>query len=618
MKLNTKITLFSAVLATTMVAVLTVVSLLSFRQFSIISAQEHIRSSAEIVRVALTESMVNGTIDKRESFLSRLADVQGLRSTRVIRGPSVEQQFGKGLGREQPADDLERKVLADGKPYFTLEDGGAEPIFRGTIPFVANRAGNPNCLQCHTVANGTVLGAVTLTMSIGHLKKNALMVSAVMVGAVAVFTLIMLFFFRRLVKPMIVTARDVRDTVEHAIQGNFTANIAQRTNDEIGEVALELNSFMKFLHNGLTDIGRNVAQLLKQEPSSKGNLLTSTTEMVQGLIDAAHFKQAIEEDEAKIEIYQRLSKVLRERFELEHFSVYEVVPSKNQMAAIMVDGEVDADIRWCDPQILVRSDACRARRTGHLIDSVDSPGICYAFRAAEEGGCHVCFPVIQSGAVGSVLQLVVGCEEKERAQALIPYVDVYLREAAPVLEAKRLMETLHESNLRDAMTGLHNRRFLEEYIETLIATAQRRQSQISLLMLDLDYFKMVNDTYGHDAGDTVLKSLAKVLTQSVRASDIVIRYGGEEFLIILQDTLESASDMVAEKIRGAVEALKVQLPGAVLQKTISIGISEYPKDSTTFWQAVKYADVALYRAKEEGRNRVVRFRPEMWHDEKEY
>jgi diguanylate cyclase (GGDEF)-like protein len=180
------------------------------------------------------------------------------------------------------------------------------------------------------------------------------------------------------------------------------------------------------------------------------------------------------------------------------------------------------------------------------------------------------------------------------------------------------MDTLRESTLRDPMTGLHNRRFLEEYIDTVVATAQRRKSQVSVLMLDLDYFKKVNDTHGHDAGDAVLKTLAKVLVECVRTSDLVIRYGGEEFLIILLDTGENYADEVAEKIREAVEATKFQVPGGTLQKTISVGVADFPKDSDTFWQAMKYADVALYQAKERGRNRVIHFAPEMWPKDGEY
>ena len=120
------------------------------------------------------------------------------------------------------------------------------------------------------------------------------------------------------------------------------------------------------------------------------------------------------------------------------------------------------------------------------------------------------------------------------------------------------------------------------------------------------------------AGDTVLRAVSKVLKQSVRTSDMVIRYGGEEFLIILQDAEGDHADQVAENIRAAMEAVKTNVGNVVIQKTISIGISDFPTDSDTFWQAVKYADVALYRAKEEGRNRVVRFNTTMWSDGKEY
>ena len=621
MNLNKKITLFSVALSATMIIVLIAVSLLSFRQFSIMSATAQVRSAAEIIRVSLTEDMVNGVITKREGLLRRLGEVEELKTVHVVRGSNVESQFGKGMGAENTADSIEANVLQSGQPYFAVLNEVSDPTFRGTIPFIATRSGNPSCMQCHNVSEGTVLGAVTVTMSIGHLKDSAVLVSAVMVASVAFFMVLMLYFFRRLVKPMIITANDVQDAVSHAINGDFHANIQQRTNDEIGQVALDINKLMQFLHKGLNTIREDVAQLLKHKPpEEQGNLLNSTIGMVQGLIDASQFKQAIEEDESKIEIYQRLSVVVRERFGIPNFSIYEVLPSKNQMIPIAIDGEFGAACRWCDPQIMIRSETCRARRTGHLIDSTESPGICYAFQPpeGERKYCHVCFPVIQSGMVGSVLQLVIGQEDAARMKEVIPYLSVYLREAAPVIEAKRLMDTLRESNLRDAMTGLHNRRFLEEYTETLVASTQRRKSQMTILMLDLDYFKMVNDTYGHDAGDTVLKAIAKVLAQSVRTSDMVIRYGGEEFLIIMQDASGDNAGQIAEKIRLAVESLKIQLAGTVLQKTISIGTATFPDDSNTFWQTVKYADVALYHAKESGRNRVVRFTPDLWTDEKTY
>jgi len=618
--LNAKVTLFFISIAAGLLAVLVAISLYAFRSFSLASASDHIRTAGEIVRVHLTESMINGVIDKRERFLERLVEVNGLKSARVIRSSEVEKQFGKGLSMESVADDAERAVLREGKPRFEVITDGDETLFRGIIPYVATANGKPNCLQCHNVAEGAVLGAVSMSMSIEALKHKALLTVAGIAGSVTLFALLLILLMRRLLRPISDTANAVETAVQRALRGDFKAHVEQQTKDEIGQIALDMNRLLGFLDDGLNRIGSNVARLTGRTPAPGENLLTATIDMVDGLTKAAHFKQAIEEDESKGEIYQRLSSTLRQEFGLAEYSLYEVSANKKQMQAIMVDGEEADGCRWCDPQILVRPEACRVHRTGHVVDGIANPEICYAFRPPAEAGArrHICFPVIQSGTVGSVVQLLSRPENEDALQAKVPFVNVYLRETAPVLETKRLMESLRDSTLRDPMTGLNNRRFLEEYVDTLVASVQRKRTHVAILMLDLDYFKMVNDTYGHDAGDAVLKALSNVLKQSVRASDLVIRYGGEEFLIILLDSSGKAAEQVAENIRAAVEALKVQITGIVLQKTISIGIADFPSDSDTFWQAVKFADVALYQAKEQGRNRVVRFDTSMWSDTKEY
>lgn len=620
MNLNAKVTFFFISIFSGLLAVLLAISLYAFRTFSIASATDHIRTAGEIVRVHLTESMINGVIDKRENFLRRLVEVQGLTSARVIRSPEVEKQFGKGLSQEAAADDLERQVLQEGKPRFEVIKEGGETIFRGIIPYIATASGNPNCLQCHQVSEGAVLGAVSMSMSLEALREKALITVAGIGAVVAIFALLLVFLLRRLLRPISETANAVEEAVQRALRGDFKAKVDKKTNDEIGQIAGDMNRLLVFLDDGLNRIGSNVARLTDRTPAPDENQLTATIDMVESLTRAAHFKQAIEEDEVKIEIYQRLSIALQQEFKQKEFSLYEVSSNKKQMKTIMVDGEIADTCRWCDPQILVRPEACRVRRTGHLVDSITNPEICYSFRPPAELGerRHLCFPIIQSGAVGSVVQLLAPPEKAAELLTSAPYINVYLREAAPVLETKRLMENLRDATLRDPMTGLNNRRFLEEYVETLVASVQRKRTQAAILMLDLDYFKMVNDTYGHDAGDAVLKALSSLLTQSVRASDLVIRYGGEEFLIILIDSEGVAANNVAEKIRLAVENLQVQVAGITLQKTISIGIADFPTDSETFWQAVKFADVALYRAKESGRNRVVRFSPEMWSDTKEY
>jgi two-component system, cell cycle response regulator len=148
---------------------------------------------------------------------------------------------------------------------------------------------------------------------------------------------------------------------------------------------------------------------------------------------------------------------------------------------------------------------------------------------------------------------------------------------------------LQDSALIDALTGLKNRRYLQEYTEKIVAGVLRRGKSIGFIMCDLDYFKQVNDTYGHNAGDIVLKETSRVISQSIRASDIVIRFGGEEFLAVLLDVGEGQSLKIAEKIRENIQQLKIKLPDGIIQKAISLGVSEFPAATGTLWSCITLA-----------------------------
>lgn len=618
MKLKDKTLVFFVSILAVLVVVLTALSALSFRHFSIYTAERHARSVAETVKVGLTESMINGTIDKRQQFLSRLASVPGVQDVRVVRGPAVVQQFGPGLANESASRKGIEAVLATGKEVFEVVEADGDLVFHAVIPYIANDQGVPNCLQCHAVNTGTVLGAVAIDISFSEVRRQGIIAVVLVSLAVFVAAMVALALLRRMMNPLSETAHAVQEVTSQAVGGNFAGRIRQHSTDEVGDIALNINQLMEFLEREVTTIRTRVAQLMGHHSSDGGNQLVLTTEMVESLVEASQFKQAIEEDQTKLDIYRRLAGMLSQKYDFSRFSIYEVAPSKNRMTPILVDGEAGAPCHWCDPQVTVDASYCRAKRTGHEVNAVGFPGLCTMFRSETPGDTHICLPIIQSGSAGCVVQVVIGADEATLARLMMPYVAVYLREAGPVLEAKRLMEHLRESALRDAMTGLYNRRFLEEYVSALVGGSQRRKSSFSVLMLDLDFFKQVNDTHGHEAGDKVIKTLADILQRNVRSSDMAVRYGGEEFLIVLMDTGAEAALKVAEKIRGEVEATKVPLPGGILQKTISIGVAEYPNDSDTFWQVVKFADVALYQAKATGRNRVVRFAPEMWDADAHY
>jgi diguanylate cyclase (GGDEF)-like protein len=626
--LNFKVSLFFVAVSAALIAILIAISLLAFRQFSIITATEHLRTAAEIARVHLTEAMITGVIDQRQNFLLRLAEVRNLKSARVVRSPLVNEQFGTARKGEYLPDEIEKSVLKTGESRFEVSENNGEIIFRGTIPYVAHKEGSPNCLQCHVAQPGDVLGAVTMTMSITALRHNGLVTVAYIVGVVLFAVVVLFVLLYHLLRPISDTASAIEYAVQDAINGDFKNEIEKRTNDEIGQIADDMNRLLRFLNDGLNKINTYISKLVVRKRETGENLLLATIDMVESMTHISQYKIAIDEDKSKLDVYCRLVNTINKRFfhERGEFSLYEVSSEGNELHPVVVEGITDDSCRWCDKKILTDPGACRVFHAAHMINGVSQADICQQFRPGGGGKIRypLCFPILKSNAAGSasavssIVQLVIREEDGDRIQTALPYIRTYMADTAPVLEVRRLLETLRESSLHDPMTGLNNRRFLEEYIDTLTANVRRKQTSMAILMLDLDHFKMVNDTYGHDAGDAVLKALASVLKNKVRASDIVIRYGGEEFMIVLQDISDSDSLAIAEKIRAAVAAMVITHNGAILQKTISIGVANFPRDSSTFWQAVKFADVALYHAKASGRNRVQHFTPDMWSDNKEY
>ncbi|WP_161939448.1 sensor domain-containing diguanylate cyclase [Thermosulfurimonas dismutans] len=345
-----------------------------------------------------------------------------------------------------------------------------------------------------------------------------------------------------------------------------------------------------------------------------GRLSSAVRDLLRSYGELAQFKHTIEEDQTVEEVYERLAEVFKEKLDLKTFAFYQVSNSQNSMR-IMQLSNPDLEV---NSEKLFNADLCRAKRTGHLVSSIGQPGVCRLFLWKEEAE-HYCVPFMSGGRCVGVAQIILPKTQETRKSKKIheklKLAERYIREAVPVIEAKRYAESLKEQTLKDPLTGLYNRRFLEEALDNIVAGILRRGTVLGILMADLDYFKSVNDKYGHDVGDKVLRETAQILKTNVRASDLVVRFGGEEFLILLVDVKEGESVKIAEKLRSLVEAHRFETPKGVLQRTISIGVSEFPVDAQGAWEAIKYADVALYKAKEMGRNRVVRFTPDMWPSE---
>lgn len=253
----------------------------------------------------------------------------------------------------------------------------------------------------------------------------------------------------------------------------------------------------------------------------------------------------------------------------------------------------------------VAPEDCWALRTGHMHSVAAGDHTADCAHAAPSERSYYCLPLLSHGEAIGVLHFQM-IEPEELPQTALLIANMFAEQVALSVANIRLREALHNQSIRDPLTGLYNRRYLEEILERETRRAVRAEQGLGVLMLDLDYFKKFNDTYGHEAGDTVLRETASFLLQSVRAEDIVCRFGGEEFTVVLPVADLRVTQARAERIRSKLRAITVLHQGRSLgMVTVSVGVAELPQHGTSPKELIEAADAALYRAKREGRDRVV-------------
>ncbi len=187
------------------------------------------------------------------------------------------------------------------------------------------------------------------------------------------------------------------------------------------------------------------------------------------------------------------------------------------------------------------------------------------------------------------------------------FCSVHLSLKSPVVVEIRIFENTIRNIKYDKLTGLYTRRFFDDSLQREIGRAKRYETDLSILFLDLDDFKQVNDTFGHLAGDYVLESIAETIRKQIRSEDIAARYGGEEIIIILPETGKVQGLILSERIRKKIEESDFVFEDKKINMTISGGLASLPIDTTNGADLVKYADTAMYKAKAAGKNNVTAF-----------
>jgi len=220
---------------------------------------------------------------------------------------------------------------------------------------------------------------------------------------------------------------------------------------------------------------------------------------------------------------------------------------------------------------------------------------------------YVCMPLMAHGeTLGTVCIQCVNDEAVALVEKRSDSLQQFIQLTAMAVASLRLRTRLENQSIRDALTGLFNRHFLQIAFDRELARATRRHNTLAVFMLDVDHFKRFNDQHGHAAGDAALKHVAGILSAQVRTEDIVCRYGGEEFVVILPEMSPESAGERAESIRRAIGEVRVDLgSGHTAEVTVSIGIAIFPREGERQEDLLREADKALYAAKHTGRNRVV-------------
>jgi len=305
------------------------------------------------------------------------------------------------------------------------------------------------------------------------------------------------------------------------------------------------------------------------------------------------------------EAYSVIAETVTRLFPENSGAVFVLNNSRNMLEAAAVWGDVPPG------NLIFPPHECWAHRRGQLHLGVGRERQCP--HVTEDGNTHVCVPLHAQGETLGVLYLIEVATpsdegDGERIAEKCKLARILANNVGLGIANLKLRESMRNLSIRDPLTGLFNRRYLHEALIQEQHRTMRNKVQLAVIMIDIDHFKSFNDKFGHDGGDAVLRVLGAFFRSHVRKSDIVCRYGGEEFTLILSPSTAEGARVRAEKIREEAAVLRIHHAnrdmGAI---TLSMGVAMFPEQGPDMDAIVKAADVALYRAKHGGRNRVVMF-----------
>lgn len=304
------------------------------------------------------------------------------------------------------------------------------------------------------------------------------------------------------------------------------------------------------------------------------------------------------------EAYAAIDQSARQLFPDDSGALFIFNASRNLLEVVFAFGEAIPGEKYYAP------DDCWALRKGQLHMVLGNRPVMHCKYFETVTGNYICAPIISQSEIVGVFHLILGQNSIAKSDeywlaAKKTLTERMVERIVSALSNLKLREKLRDLSIHDPLTGLFNRRYMNELLERELCRAERKKLPLCVIMIDIDHFKQFNDTFGHDAGDAVLHDLGLFLQEYIRGSDIAYRYGGEEFVIILPDASGEVARNRADQLRKAIKQMRVHDKGQCLGViTISLGVAVFPENGVTAESLLKAADGALYRAKQAGRDRV--------------
>ena len=436
-----------------------------------------------------------------------------------------------------------------------------------------------------------------IAMALRHAYKESLLVVFFGVAVSAVLTAVI---SRAVIGPV----QKLRDAAHLLGQGKMDTRIVLHSKDELGELAGSFN----LMADDLTKLMEERGQAQNELSKAHERLKNSMGELESRNREAATLSEMADLLQSCFTLEEASGVIVSSAQKLFHgFSGALLVfsASRNVLEAVTTWGPSSPGERVFSPN------DCWALRRGRLHHSGSGDD---AVRCSHLGGSRLaslCTPLMAHGETLGIFCLVTEPGRPVGAQTTISEFNVKLavsvaEQAALSFANLKLREKLRYQSVRDPLTGLFNRRYLDESLERELPNAVRKGRSLGVIMLDVDRFKKFNDMFGHDAGDTVLRELGDYLAKFIRRGDLACRYGGEEFTLILPECSLEDTRRRAEELRTSFQQLSIKHRDIVLGKvTLSLGVAVLPDHGTTAAELLAAADGALLRAKEEGRDRVL-------------